>query len=79
MLSTSYINTGDLLSINNSPAVATGPSFTQLYYDLEAREMKRHGLDYGVARNVVPVLFTNTGRECIVELSCVRKISSATL
>lgn len=72
----SYINKGDLLSVHNLPAIAIGSSFTQLYYDLEAREMRQHGLDYGVAMNVVHVLFTNSGRKAVVELSHVRKISS---
>ena len=72
-----YINKGDLLSIDNKPAIAVGSDFTQLHYDLEAREMLAYGLDYGVARAMVRVLFTDTGRESLVELSSVRKISSS--
>ena len=71
----SYINKGDLLSIDNTRVVALGSEFTQLYYDLEAREMLRGGLDYGVARNVVRVIFPETGREAIIPLGSVTKIS----
>lgn len=72
----SYVNKGDLVSIDGNLAIATGPCFTKLHYNLEAHEMMRYGLDYGTAINVVPVLFTDTGRTAIVQMSRIRKLSS---
>ena len=72
----SYINKGDLLMLDEKlKVIAASSDYTELYYDLEAREMARYGLDYGVARGVVKVILPD-GKESKVELRRIKMISS---
>lgn len=72
-----YITKGEAIIMDNLvPVVAVSDDYTELHYDAEAREMARHGLDYGVARGVVKVLNPATGAQYVVELRRVRKVES---
>lgn len=72
-----YITKGEAIIMDNLiPVVAVSDDYVELYYDAEAREMARHGLDYGVARGVVQVLNPATGAEYVVELRRIRKVES---
>lgn len=70
----SYINEGDMLLVDGKHAVAISSDYTELYYDADARDMARYGLDYGVARPVVKVLIPETGHQLKVELRRVQKV-----
>ena len=71
----SYISRGDMLLLDGKVhAIATSKDYTELYYDAEAREMARHGLDYGVARGVVDLIVPESGATLKVELRRVRKV-----
>lgn len=73
----SYINTGDMLLLDGKVhAVATSKDYTELYYDLEAREMMAHGLDYGVARGVVEIVVPDSGQRLKVELRRIAKVET---
>ena len=70
-----YITKDETLILDNlTPVVAVSDDYVEVYYDMEAREMARHGLDYGVARGVVQVLNPATGAQYVVELRRVRKV-----
>ena len=71
----SYINKGDFLVLDGDrKVIALGPDYTELYYDADARDMMRYGLDYGVARGVVKVLEPSSSREMKVEIRRIKKI-----
>ena len=70
-----YINTGDVLMLDGAtPCIAAGENYVQLHYDAEAREMARHGLDYGVARGMVKIIVPSTSQQLTVEVSRVKKV-----
>ncbi len=71
-----YINEGDALIVNGENAIALCAEYAELYYDAEAREMMRYGLDYGVARVVVRVLFPKTGVQTKEWLGVVRRVNN---
>ena len=72
----SYIEKGDFLLIDGKEdAIAIGSDYTELYYDSYAREMSYHGLDYGVARGVVKILYPRSGNQAKVELGRVKLVS----
>jgi len=72
----SYIRKGDMLLLDGKVhAVATSNGYTELYYDAEAREMARYGLDYGVARGVVNLIIPESGDVLKVELRRVAKVA----